>query len=188
MDIDDEIIKSDGKITDKEIISSLRMAGVSFSIVVICTIIGPITKFLTINYGTFIASIFSVSTLIAFPFEAIYSRIKRKTYSVQSNLLIVILLSLLTFILFERKSKVILTKFIGFTFGIPITASIIIVYLILHEYVPQIIKRETLRDKLFYLLYVSIPTIIIFMISFAILHYSFGITIGFENLENIFGV
>jgi len=181
-------IKSDGVTIDDEVKSSLRMAGVSFSIILICTVIGPITKLMTTDYGTFVASIFSVSTIIAFPLEAIYSRIKHKLYSIQSNLFIVLFISLFTFILFESGSEIFVKKFIGFIFGIPITISIIITYLLLHEYVPQIISRNTIKDKFFYLVYVSIPTIVIFTVTFLILHYFFGITMGFDELGKLFGV
>ena len=177
------------KITDSDVLNILRLAGASFTIIIICTVVGPLVGFLTLEYGVFLTSIFSVSVILAFPFEAIYSKIFQKLYSIQSNVFIVFLLSIITFAIFQRGSEVFLLKFIGYLFGIPVILSILTVYLLLHKFMPEInvLRKDTYEHKLYFLLYVSLPTIIIFAVVMGILSIS-GITMGFESLGGMMGV
>ena len=177
------------KITDSDVLNVLRLAGASFTIVIICTIVGPLVGFFNLDFGVFLTSIFTVSTIMAFPFEAIYSKVFQKLYSIQSNLFIVFILSLVTFALFERGSEVFLLEFIGYLFGIPVILSILTVYLLLHKFMPEInvLRKDTYEHKLYFLLYVSVPTLIIFAVVMSILSLS-GITMGFESLGSMMGV
>ena len=177
------------KITDSDVLNVLRLAGASFTIVIICTIIGPLTGFLNLSYAVFLTSIFSVSTIIAFPFEAAYSKVFKRLYSIQSNLFIVFILSMITFAIFQRGSEVFLLKFIGYLFGIPIILSILTVYLLLHKFMPEIhvLRKDTYEHKLYFLLYISLPTIVIFAVIMGILSIS-GVTMGFESLGSMMGV
>jgi len=163
---DEVIFVSDKDIKETEFFHAFRLIGVSFTVAIVFLILS-FTNFITYQHSLFLCSIFSVSVLFAFPIEALVEFIRKKPFSIKNNVFTVILMSFLVFFIFNFQDHL-MQNLMAYLIGIPVLLLTIIIYLLLFEYMPKP-KMDVEKNKIYYLVFCAIPTIIIVFIIFSLI-------------------
>ncbi len=175
----------------EELNRALTLTGISFTIVLLSLFFFPMINFISLEYGYFLSTFFSVPIIFLFPFEAILEYKSKKRVSLKKNLILTGILSYVFFVFMYAKCENFWTTNIAFFTGLMIILLIFFVYYFFYRLIPKLISISNRylntninysEGKLKYIvfLFAVLPTIFIVLLIIGVMM-SYGI--NFMGIE-----
>jgi len=144
-----------------ELRKALRLPGASFTLAVLMAFVLPGLGVISHQFGAYIAGIFVVSGMIAYPLSAIVSRVRHKKFKLKGDIMLILLFSLILSLYSYWPD--ILTGLIKYLIALPIGIFTLWLYMQFHKLI-RTEQIEEWRQPFQEILKATIPTVIVVVV------------------------